>query len=307
MGTITRDTYSDAHPELDEVRLYQLDDLQLPSVTTILKTRDEDKSNLYNWQDENDGEGDNPYHEHLFWYARHRGTLGHYNALINLDPSLEWTADENQSKWEIQYQTEPEVHDDPAREILYSVLKDQHAVESWGEFYDRHSPYKSAEYYQNELWQQCQRDLMWYEDTFRQMCQTLGITEDRAITVEKFLFDTEYGYAGQADLVLEYPNGDHVIADLKSKKGAYTKEKLQGAAYGKAVERDPDIPVESIDRTEVWCLHPTTGKHAIYCQDGDASPLHTDEYWRKDYEECWQEFRELTEQFHETVEADTDQ
>jgi len=157
--TIDRDTYSNPFGGDDDIRVYTKGTTHMPSVTTVLATRDDDKSNLYAWQDRNDGTGDNAFHEHLFWYSRHIGTLGHWHALSTLDSDLEWTEDEAESAWvlnnvdtitddsnydayserlgrsfTVDGEDHPEIQTATPRDVLYSVLKQQHSVESWGEF-----------------------------------------------------------------------------------------------------------------------------------------------------------------------------
>lgn len=303
-GEVTRDVYPGVGPNGEEVRLYSLGDIDLPSVTSILKTRDEDMSNLYDWQDRHDGEGDNAHHEHWFWYSRHRGTLAHFHALQSLDPSLGWSADEAQSIWALANVDEmndpeeyPEVADASPREVLYSVVKYLGEIEDWGEFYGRYPPYRNHDFYSDGIVDRKDRDVAWFTEQFDRICHKIGLGPDSAIEVERFLFDQEYGYAGQCDLLLEYPDGQIAMADLKTKKGAYMKEKLQGAAYAHAVERDPNIPVDEVDRTEVWCLHPDTGKYAIYSEDASPSPIHTSQYWNTGWHDLWDEFEALLDDY----------
>lgn len=293
---ITRDTYEGLHEDVDEIRLYTYEPTgeTLPSVTTVLKTRDEDKSNLHNWQDRNDGEGDNPYHEHLFWYSRHRGTLCHWHALKKLDPDLEWSEDEQQSEDEIIAQEAEEVVNDSAREVLYSVEKYNHAVESWGEFYNKHSPYKQHDYYASELERRLERDIDFFVSTFDEICEKIGITEDNIIAVEEFLFNLEDGYAGQVDMVYRCPKTDDVVvADLKTSSGCYTKHKTQGAAYGNSVE---ELLGLKPDRLEVWRIHPDSGQWAVHCHD-ETLPIHTSKWWNKDYDDLLDDFLELANNF----------
>lgn len=291
---ISRDTHEGRHEEIDEIRLYEYDRETLPSVTTVLKTRDEDKSYLYDWQDRNDGEGDNAFHKHLFWYKRHRGTLCHWHALSELDPDLEWSDDEQQSLDELKAQEESEVDGDSPREVLYSLLKSQHAVESWGEFYDEYSPYLNHEDYTDGLLAQKNRDVAYFVSTFNDIREELGVTKKRVIAVEEFLFNAEDGYAGQVDLVYECPTtGDTVVADLKTSSGCYGKHKMQGAAYGNSVERIFGI---ECDRIEVWRIHPDSGQWAVHAPR-EPTDTHTSEWWRKDYDELLDDFLALAEDF----------
>jgi hypothetical protein len=295
---ITRDVYDGIGPDGIDVRVYQQHNTSLPSVTTILKTRDDDKSSLHDWQDRNDGEGDNAYHKHLFWYSRHIGTLGHWHALHELDPSLEWSPDEAQSEGELHQQHESEVCDDSPREVLYSVVKAQHGVESWGEFYDRYEPYKNGSYYRDELVAQAERDIEFFVDAQQRLWSKLGITQDEIIEVEKFLFNDEYEYAGQVDLVYRDQDDQVVVADLKSSSGCYDKHQMQGAAYGKAIECADDVPVDSVDRLEVHRAHPRSGEMAVHTSEHtDTHPVHTTKYWEDSFEELWRAFESLAVDF----------
>ena len=296
---ITRDVYKGEGPNGIDLRLYDTGGKKLPSVTTVLKTRDDDKSNLYAWQDRNDGEGDNAYHEHLFWYSRHIGTLGHWYALKNLDDTLDWSNDEEQSKNELHYQQASEVRNDSPREVLYSIVKSQHGVESWGEFYDRYQPYKNGKYYRDELVSQAERDIGFFVDGQSRLWSKLDIGPADTIAVEKFLFNEEFGYAGQVDLVYEDPsNGDIVVADLKSSSGCYDKHKIQGAAYGKAIELAEDVPVESVDRLEVHRAHPRSGQMAVHTSSETAThDVHTTQYWDESFEDLWGRFEDLVTDF----------
>lgn len=303
---IGRDAFPGLGPDGIEVRLYwdkQDETATLPSVTSILKTRDEDKSNLYSWQDRNDGKGDNANHKHLFWYKRHRGTLCHWYALKTLDPELEWSADEAQSMWalgNVSKQNDPEKYpetwDATPREVLYSVLKSQDAVESWGEFYERHPHDASESYFEDELVAQYERDRDYFVSAFERICEKLNITSENVIAVEQFLFEEEYEYAGQVDLVYEDGDGNVVVADLKTSSGCYSKHKLQGSAYAKAIERDDSIDVGTVDRLEVLRIHPDSGQYVVHT-DNPSHAMHVSTYWKRSYDDLWDEFSTLAEEF----------
>lgn len=317
MSDIDRDVFKGVGPDGIDVRVYSRDSIDLPSVTTILKTRDQDKSGLKNWQDENDGEGNNAFHEHLFWNSRHRGTLSHWHALSSVG-DVPWSEDEADSHWALRHIADinndeditaedeqlgefivdgsdhPEVHSSTPREVLYSVLKNKDAIETWGEFYDRYGAYNGHKHYSAALADVVERDLQFFTEVFDRFCNKLDIEEEDIIAVEEFLFDEEYGYAGQVDLVYEDSKGRVVVADLKTSSGCYEKHKMQGAAYGKAVERAMDL---NVDRIEVWRIHPDSGQYAIHSHDASVSGLHTDDYWYKGLDDLWEDFRELAENF----------
>ena len=329
---ITRDTYPNPfEDDGQDIRVYTktLEDgteIHMPSVTTVLETRDDDKSNLYAWQERNDGTGDNAFHEHLFWYSRHIGTLGHWHALHELDPELEWTEDEAESAWilnnvatvtddsdyeayserlgrsfTVDGEEHPEIHDASPREVLYSVLKSQHGVETWGEFFDKFNPYEGHDYYSGEVLQQADSDIAFFRDGQKRLWSKLGIDRDSIITVEQFLFNEDYKYAGQVDLVYEDVNGYMVVADLKSSSGCYDKHQMQGAAYGKAIEMADSVPVESVDRLEVHRSHPRSGQMAVHTHsDADGQmDIHTTQYWRDGFNAQWEAFESLTSNFDE--------
>lgn len=300
---ITREVLDGVGPKGQDVREYTHDGDKFASVTTILQTLDDDKSYLEAWKGRNDGQGNNAYHEHLFWYSRHIGTLGHWFALSELG-DLAWTDDESQSVNELQMLEAEEVNRSPSREVLYSILRGDKnkaggTVKTWGEFYDKYSPHKNNAYYEAELFERALLDIQFFRDAQLQMWDTLGITEESVIATEQYLFEPTYKYAGQVDLVYEDDNGYTVVADLKSSSGCYDKHQIQGAAYAKAVEMDDDIPVDTVDRLEVHRAHPRSGDMVVHTH-GDAEgiqPIHTTKWWDESYDECWGEFEELASNF----------
>jgi hypothetical protein len=328
--SLSRDTYPNPFSEDGEdIRVYTKTlgdgtEIHMPSVTTVLETRDDDKSNLYAWQDRNDGEGDNAYHKHLFWYSRHIGTLGHWHALHTLDNNLDWSEDEAESAWilnnidtitdnstytayserlghefEIDGEDHTEIHDASPREVLYSIQKSQHGVESWGEFYDEYSPHESHDYYTAGVLAQSQSDVEFFVDGQQRLWSKLDISSEDIIAVEKFLFNEEYKYAGQVDLVYEDGDGNVVVADLKSSSGCYDKHQMQGAAYGKAIEMADDVPVDSVDRLEVHRAHPRSGQMAVHTHRDAVGQraVHTTQYWRDGFDAQWSAFENLTSNF----------
>lgn len=304
MESISRDVKEGIGPDGIDVRLYNYNGHDLPSVTTILKSRDEDTSNLDDWKEKYNGKGDIPYWRHLFWYSRHRGTLGHFMCLSQLDPSLGWSGDEAQSVYELKYQTEEDVEfadedentEATPEDVLYSVQKYHGVVESWGDFYDAHGRDNDEEYYREKLVEHKDRDVEHLTQVFNYIVDALDVED--IISVEQYLFETEYGYAGQVDLAwYDHQTDEVVVSDLKTSSGCYAKHKLQGAAYGKAIELEDSIEYDTVDRLEVWRIHPDSGQWAVHSHDDERSPLHTDDYWRKDFDTLWNEFRELAENF----------
>jgi hypothetical protein len=74
---------------------------------------------------------------------------------------------------------------------------------------------------------------------------------------------------------------------------------MQGAAYGKAIEMADGVDVDDVDRLEVHRTHPRSGQMAVHTHD-DAdgqTDIHTTQYWDDGYEEQWQAFKQLTDNF----------
>lgn len=279
---------------------YYRDEQKEPSVTTILKLREQDTTGLDNWRKSNDGTGLNPDWRHLFWYKRHRGTLCHWHALSTQDESLEYSEDEYGSRHELYFQNEKEVTDSSPREVLYSVLKDRGTISNYADLYAQHPPYKNSEYYRKALWDIVDSDIRYFTDVFDSMVAAVG---GRPVAVEHYLLDHTYGFGGQVDLVWEYPDGTTAVSDLKTSSSNRDKNKLQSAAYAKAVELSDDIPVDTIDRTEVWRIHPDSGTYAIHSNE-NATELHTTNYWYESMEDSWEQFNDLCESFHQQYDVD---
>jgi len=328
MDDVSRDVYENAGPNSIDVRLYNKHGTQYPSVTTILKTRDEDTTALDNWKEDNNGEGDNANHKHLFWYSRQLGTLGHWNALNSLS-SVPYSIDEARSRHAIEYvdhlndntpiplnddrcgsfvldgSNHEEIHAASSRDVLYSLLRDRNAVSSWGEFRDVYPESLSMKRINQALVNFLERDIQFFTEAQQHLWDQLSITTDDVIAIEQYLYDDEYEYAGQVDLVYEDPeNGDVVVADLKSSSGCYDKHQLQAAAYGKAVEREPSINVDTVDRLEVHRTHPKSGKMVVHTNTYTYD-FHKGYWWNISYEDGWQTFKDLLDAF-EFTEPTTD-
>jgi len=280
---------------------YYNDGKKEPSVTTILKLRDQDTSGLDNWRSQNDGVGTNPKWQHLFWYKRHRGTLCHWHALSTIDPLLEYGDDERQSRFELYHQNEDEVADDSPREVLYSVLKDRGTIENYADFYALYEPYHNSTYYREAIWSLIDEDIEYFVTEFESIWDALGGPD--TVAVERYLLDHEYGFGGQADLVIKHTNGDVAICDLKTSSSNRDKNKIQAAAYAKAVENDDSIPVDAVDRTEVWRIHPDSGSFTLHSNER-YGPLYSDSYWNESIEESWNTFADLCEQFHTEIDVE---
>lgn len=322
----------------DGLRRYNVGGVYVLSVTTIIgEFLEEDGTGLKIWKRRNDGSGNKADHEHLLWYKTYRGTLCHYSALSIFEeehsgPGM-WGDGEREALNELMNGPEDGTFDDAShsnKDVLYSVLKDHGWVHSRDEFAhrfetrycsrcdakkntsDKNCPTCGA-FMRHETTQSImdvqKADADWFVSEFEVLCDTLGVTEESVIAVEHFLINLEHGYGGQCDIVYEDPEGNIVIADLKTSSGLRLKHRLQAVAYKHAVEDADDVPVDNIDRMEVWLIHPdshTSTVHADHVPEhAEDYDWYTDDEWLVDpwgkfeyesVEEQWQHFKKLVDQ-----------
>lgn len=281
------------------------------SVTTILNELDEDLTGLHYWKEKHDGEGDAAHHEHLYWYSGRRGTLCHYQALVKFESQSDddsmWGTGESKAMTEILGGPDDDTFDEAShdeKEITYSVMKNQGIVadrDQWEGLFAENT----------DLIDVLKRDVDWFVEAFEKVCDLLGVNEDSVIAVEKFMLDEDIGYGGQTDLVYEDPGGNIVVADLKTSSGLRQKHRLQAVAYAKSVESSDDIDVDTVDRVEVWRLHPDSETWEVH---SNKEPEHaaeienfTTDYWLEDkygdfeyesVEAMWEKFKDLADTAH---------
>ena len=286
------------------------------SVTTILGHLNEDKTGLQYWQQKHNGRGDAADHRHLLWYMTRRGTMCHYKALEQFEEMFD-SGDVMYSEGEAEAMAEI-MEENWNKYIAYSILKYQSEKRiktntyndyEGGDEYDGVDNWEQYYRYEAEttLLDLLKADVDWFVETFEEIMDVLGITEDSVIAVEKYLFEDEIGFGGQCDLLYEDPDGNVVLADLKTSGGLRQKHVIQGVAYSKAVERADDIPVDTVDRVEVIRIHPDSRTWEIHSPE-EVTEHHTSQYWFKDKygnweydstEEQWEKFKELAGKAHE--------
>lgn len=126
----------------------------------------------------------------------------------------------------------------------------------------------------------------WAKDAWGMIKRKQGINEDTVLDVERFVENTDVGYAGQFDLLYIDPETDEtVVADLKTSSGVYDKHKMQLTAYMNALNMD-------IDRLEVIRMHPDTYTYEISCSHD----------WNEDPDEMFEEFVKLRESIDQDLE-----
>lgn len=252
-------------------RHYNTGDLDVLSVTTILNEMEKPAA-LTEWQNRNDGEGDNANHEHLLWYKANRGTLCHYAALSIFEDAHDEA--ELYSEDEAQSEEELDQRDDPS--TTFSLLKDKGLVESEDQFEELKQQLQITDIY-NE-------DIKAFQNIFRTIMLDKGVQPKHVQEIEK-MFITQpgkHGYGGQVDMIYTDPKtGETIICDLKTSSQVYDKHLIQGAAYAKAMENEQVI--DSYDKVEVIRIHPDSGNF-------EAKRINKEEI-----EEKWETFQQLAE------------
>lgn len=258
------------------------ENVSAPSVTTVIGEQlVEDGSGLHYWKQNNDGQEDNPFHEHLFWYSAPLGTLCHYEALKTFEDDLygdeERTAmrqlvsgptGDTARKW--QNEGIPTSRD----AIAYSVLKKR----KWTDVEERGDSVP-------DLFKIAREDCEWFSKQFSSLCDECGVTDDSVLCVEQFLLDGDLA-GGQCDMVYE-DDGEYVVADLKTSSGFRQKHLIQCHAYAMLLENSASIPVDSIDRYEVWRANPERREVRIH-SNVEASEHHTTEHFYDDEYGNWE-------------------
>lgn len=240
----------------EEGRVYYDRELELicPSVTTVTNQRvDPDKkAAIQGWRDRYDGSSQycSPHWEEQMKYKGWRGTLAHYNCLTTLGNII--AGADNYFD---------EVGDDRG----YEEYRAEYKLKTYGE------------YNGDDAWDKAMREVHWvYKKFTEDVAPDLGITPESTIDVERYVLDTEFGYAGQFDLLYENKDGDVVLSDLKTSSGIREDYKLQTAAYAKALEKETGI---TVDKTEVIRLYPD--RKEVDIQDNEDWDRTIDSYYEQ--------------------------
>jgi len=261
----------------DEKRHYLAGQQDVYSVTSIVEELEGKSEGLKWWKRHNDGEGDNPYWQHLLEYKQNRGTLGHHAALAGQYEDINneelWGEDERESLQEIVDRVGDE-------DFLYSVMADKGWVET-REAFDILMEEENIDI-QDVLFQ----DLDYITSQYEKVCGEKGIDSDSIYAIEEmFVVPPEHdhdGFGGQTDILYEDPDGEVVVADIKTSSQVRAKHKYQVSAYAKAVERSDDLMPDTVDRAEIIRLYP----------DGEE----TEVYEIDDIDGYWDDFAEATQQ-----------
>lgn len=269
------------NPEIEDIkryldendrRHYQQNGEDVYSVTTILDELKEGDNAIKWWKKHNNGEGDKPYWKHILEYKQDRGTLSHHAAMadhyeaINNGETL-WSDDETESLYRVMdYTGRPE--------FLYSIVADR----AWVSDHEGFEILQENEDIQ--LSDILMDDLDYFTKEYDRICEERGINADTLEAVEEMFIvpanGEHNGYGGQADLVYRDPmTGEAVVADLKTSSAVRDKHKYQAAAYGKAVEKTDNLPIDKVSRAEIIRIYPDEQETEVY------EITDFDQYWEK--------------------------
>jgi hypothetical protein len=235
----------------DSIRVYYdptTDVPPMPSVSVVknLRVDPEKEDALEGWRSRFDGQSKwaRPWWKDQMQFKALRGTLVHFTILNELGDASgnthfhnvgesDWGHEEYYAECQLNKWTKhaPSANTD---EISYVPRNNKHDGE--------------------HAWDKAVRGMKWAAKSFKEeIIDTGPLTPANVIDVENFVFDTEYGYGGQYDLLYEDDNGDIILSDLKTSSAVRFDHKLQGSAYKRAIESERDI---TIDQCEVIRLHP---------------------------------------------------
>jgi hypothetical protein len=270
------DHEDDRHSEGDQaIRVYYSPDDDLmpaPSVTTIKDLRvDPEKSDaLEGWRSHFDGKSAyaRPWWKDQQEYKGHRGTLVHFSILSAVGEVL--------ANGEITAAGDTYYHQVGEDNWGREEYESEYALKKWSKnapsarskqlsFQPRDNQYDGE-----HAWDRAVREMKWANRAFKERMIDGDVTsvyerhqndspvygrlaDATILGLEEFVYNVEYGYGGQYDLLYETADGTVVLSDLKTSSGVRFDHKLQGAAYKLAVESATDY---EIDETEVIRVYP---------------------------------------------------
>jgi len=248
------DVPSGVGPEdTDTIRVYfcpELDLAPMPSVSVIKALReDPDKEEgLQGWRDRFDGQSQwgRPWYKDQKIFKAYRGTLVHFSILNELGDAGGDTYfhEVGEKDW--------------GREEYYA----EYALKKWSRMAPSANtdevPYtpRNNQYDGEHAWDKAMRGVTWAARNFYETMIAEGrLDPENVVAVEEFVYDEQYGYGGQFDLLYETPDGRVVLSDVKTSSAVRFDHKLQSAAYKRAIETRSGLP-DHVDECEIVRLHP---------------------------------------------------
>lgn len=262
----------DSDVEQDRIRVYYSPELGLspmPSVSVIKGLReDPDKEDaLQGWRDRFDGQSSwgRPWYKDQKQFKAVRGTLVHFAILNAL----------GDASGETYYH---QVGDDEWGKEEYWA---EYTLKKWSKKAPSANsdevPYtpRNNKYDGEHAWDKAMRGVKWATRVFKTAIidgehpsdatvpdgtELDGRLDPQSVTaVERFVYDEDYGYAGQYDLLYSYETDGgeerNVLCDLKTSSAVRFDHKLQSSAYKRAIESSSWGP-DTIHECEIIRLHP---------------------------------------------------
>lgn len=279
--------------DVEQIRVYYdttTDAPPMPSVSVVKELREdaEKEEILQHWRNNNDGKSKwgRPWYEDIKSFKGHRGTLVHFAILDAL----------GDASGDTYYHNVGPDSDTWGREEYNS----EYALKKWSKKApsanssdpEIRAP-RNNKYDGEHAWDRAVRGMKWATRAFKlavidgvetsphfewhqgQPPSATGrLDPQNVLAVEEYVFNTTDGYAGQYDLLYEYPvdaEGNYlpdtsvsaapdsrtVLADIKTSSGVRFDHKLQSAAYKRALEqRSPPGHGPQIDECEIIRLYP---------------------------------------------------
>jgi hypothetical protein len=327
-------TQGEGPDDIEEIRVYyRLDDevVPMPSVSVVKALREdaEKKEILEGWRSHYDGKSKwaRPWYEDQKTFKGHRGTLVHFAILDAL----------GDASGDTYYHDVGPDDDNWGREEYYS----EYCLKKWSkkapsancEDPDIRAP-RENRYDGEHAWDRAVRGLKWATRAFKLAVMDgversphfewhgegppseIGRLEPQhVLAVEEYVYNDVDGYAGQYDLLYEYPadeDGDFipnatesdtevtewrtVLADIKTSSGVRFDHKLQSAAYKRAIETtSPPNHGRQIDECEIIRLYP----------DDEVVELSRSTEWARTLEGMEHEFLGLVDEAHNVTYTET--
>lgn len=204
------------------IRVYNLDDTYIPSMSTLKKFKLSDDNPYKWWQYKNNGKKGSPNYKDLMELLSVRGTLIHAETLSNFVKGDIYGEEEEDADYIIDNYEE---HRNQNMDV-----KTEWIPENVPYFKDNESP---------RDW--VNRTVPKIENAMMDMLSDIG----KVIAVEKYVCSKELGMAGQVDLVAETTDGETLVIDLKATSSIKESHKKQIRGYGEILREEYDIPIDN--------------------------------------------------------------
>lgn len=204
------------------IRVYNLDNSYIPSMSTLKKFKQSDDNPYEWWQNKNNGYNGSPHYKDLMKLLSVRGTIIHAETLSNFVKGDIYGEEEERADYIIDnYEEHREENMDVVTDWIPENVPYFNKNESPRDWVDRTVPK-----IENEM---------------------MNMLSDvrKVIAVEKYVCSKELGMAGQVDIVAKTKNDKILAIDLKSTSSIKESHKKQVRGYGEILKQEYDIPVDN--------------------------------------------------------------